>query len=603
MSTQNNNHNHSSSHHNHRNLNSDHHSCSKCGKPAKFMCSLCNDNAHYCSLECQTADWPSHKLSCPGASQYVQRIRDEQRHNTTGRDASHSAAVHALGNTRDGHHEHTPQQNQTRSRWNMAQWINSKFRRDNVELNGQSQPDEPAPTEEETLEDLKYYMHQIYLIIKPVMMCIILSILWVKVTQSTDEYYRTDGTPSFDYVSGALGVQEAGGVENSLIVAGIILAQIVVATVVIMLLFKYGCFKILYGIFFVIVLALLGLFGYLLILELIVKANAAFDQITFYFCLWNMAATGLVILFYKAPMILQQSYLVAMSSLMAYSLNSRLPGLTAWIVLALLAIWDLIAVLCPFGPLRMLLESSQQQNRNIPVLLYTAMAEPAKDHELPSTRIRQQQQQQEDYNTGPHYASSSPQQTVRYGGQPYGGGGGGQGYGVGFGDAGGGGQVYAVEDERAELTIVQRQASVETLVQQPAQQQRAGDPQGQQPQEEEEEEEGGLKLGLGDFVFYSVLISKAAFSDWITTASCTIAVMTGLNMTIFLLAIWHKALPALPISIAFGLLFYFVASITLMPMTTMMLNLPTAPAGSGSAGGGVKGLTVGTLGGGGMVYI
>ncbi|KAI8812653.1 Presenilin-domain-containing protein [Cladochytrium replicatum] len=441
-------------------------------------------------------------------------------------------------------------------------------------------------------------MHQIYLIIKPVMMCIILSILWVKVTQSTDEFYRTDGAPSFDYVSGALGVQEAGGVENSLIVAGIILAQIVVATVVIMLLFKYGCFKILYGIFFVIVLALLGLFGYLLILELIVKANAALDQITFYFCLWNMAATGLVILFYKAPMILQQSYLVAMSSLMAYSLNSRLPGLTAWIVLALLAIWDLIAVLCPFGPLRMLLESSQQQNRNIPVLLYTAMAEPAKEQELPSTRIRQQQQQEQEPYAQSYYASSSPQQAISYGGQPYGGSG--QRYHGGFGDGGGSG--YVVEDERAELTRVQRQASVETLVQQPAPQQQQ-QPGGQQSQaeEEEEEEEGGLKLGLGDFVFYSVLISKAAFSDWITTASCTIAVMTGLNMTIFLLAIWHKALPALPISIAFGLLFYFVASITLMPMTTMMLNLPTAA--SAGPNGGVKGLTVGTLGGGGMVYI
>ncbi|KAI8812654.1 hypothetical protein BJ742DRAFT_793224, partial [Cladochytrium replicatum] len=131
----------STSHHQHHHQypQSTPHRCSKCGNPAKFMCSLCNDIVHYCSQECQTADWPSHKLSCPGASQYVQRLRDEQRQNTTGRpntyDASHSAAVLALGNTTDAQNEHSLQQNQTRSRWNMAQWINSKFRRDNVELN------------------------------------------------------------------------------------------------------------------------------------------------------------------------------------------------------------------------------------------------------------------------------------------------------------------------------------------------------------------------------------------------------------------------------------------------------------------------------------
>jgi hypothetical protein len=78
-------------------------------------------------------------------------------------------------------------------------------------------------------------------------------------------------------------------------------------------------------------------------------------------------------------------------------------------------------------------------------------------------------------------------------------------------------------------------------------------------------ERSGLKLGLGDFVFYSVLIARAAMYDWITTICCTIAVLMGLTATIFLLVLWKKALPALPISIAFGIMFYFVAKAVLVP--------------------------------------
>ncbi|KAI9253559.1 Presenilin-domain-containing protein [Sporodiniella umbellata] len=169
---------------------------------------------------------------------------------------------------------------------------------------------------------------------------------------------------------------------------------------------------------------------------------------------------------------------------MAFSLTG-LEQWTTWILLGLLAVWDLIAVLCPFGPLKLLIESSKRQQRDVPALLYSVNA------------------------VWFMMASTEHMQSPR-------------------------------EDGFMRL-------------EEPA------------LHKDTEEERTGLKLGLGDFVFYSVLVARAAMFDWITTVCCTIAVLTGLTATIFLLAIYQKALPALPISIAFGMLFYFVAKTVLVP--------------------------------------
>lgn len=86
-----------------------------------------------------------------------------------------------------------------------------------------------------------------------------------------------------------------------------------------------------------------------------------------------------------------------------------------------------------------------------------------------------------------------------------------------------------------------------------------------------EEEERNIKLGLGDFVFYSVLVSRAAMYDISTAAACFISVIMGLGGTLFLLGIFKKALPALPISIFLGVTFYFITRLVITPMITELI--------------------------------
>jgi len=87
-------------------------------------------------------------------------------------------------------------------------------------------------------------------------------------------------------------------------------------------------------------------------------------------------------------------------------------------------------------------------------------------------------------------------------------------------------------------------------------------------------EQNSIRLGLGDFIFYSVLVSKAAQYSFATFAACILVILAGLGGTLVLLSVYHHALPALPISIFLGVFFYIVTRLFIEPWIVEVLQKP-----------------------------
>ncbi|GJN37959.1 hypothetical protein PR202_gb26962 [Eleusine coracana subsp. coracana] len=382
---------------------------------------------------------------------------------------------------------------------------------------------------------------------------------------------------------------------GALLDAVVFVALVAVVTFVLVALYYYRCTGFLknymrFSAFFVIFSM-----GGAILAAVLRRLGAPLDALTVLLLLFNASALGVLSVFASAvPILVRQGYMVGLAVIVAAWL-SRLPEWTTWIMLVALALYDLVAVLAPRGPLRMLVELASSRDDELPALIYESRptvgpATGSSSYASVMGSVEMQNMADSGQAGGSQYGrveqeeegSRAVVEMRNLGGSQ-------SGIGENNRSRGSRQQTDNVErevpvsvtglpsnqDENSQHAVIEIEQPEEEetapLVSPSADNAASNEEQRQSSSSsdlvdfEMFESTRGIKLGLGDFVFYSVLVGRAAMYDLMTVYACYLAIIAGLGCTLILLSICKHALPALPISIMLGVTFYFLTRLLMEP--------------------------------------
>ncbi|KAI4343965.1 hypothetical protein L6164_011249 [Bauhinia variegata] len=428
-------------------------------------------------------------------------------------------------------------------------------------------PNQRSPTIIDSLGE------EIVRIVAPVSICMLLVVILVSILNTnsssvsttsiaTVAYSETNSDSSWDKFVGAL--------LNSL--AFVVIVTIV--TFVLVLLFYFRCTKFLKLYMGFSSFVVLGFLGGEIALFLIEDFSIPIDWITFFLALFNFAVVGVLAVFMsKMAILVTQAYLVLIGMLVAYWFT-MLPEWTTWALLVAMALYDLAAVLLPIGPLRLLVELAIARDEEIPALVYEARPVNYENSDprggVAQRRLwRDRGNENSNLRTGPSLGVNSVlSEPLNTEPNSYLDGNAALNSNLNRNSSNGTGNdrnLVRAEEGRIEETGSELSAPLidhRMNIQIP----RTEDPVSNENLMLEGiglGSSGAIKLGLGDFIFYSVLVGRAAMYDFMTVYACYLAIIAGLGVTLILLALYQNALPALPVSIGLGVLFYFLTRLLL----------------------------------------
>jgi presenilin 1 len=315
-------------------------------------------------------------------------------------------------------------------------------------------------------------------------------------------------------------------------IALIIIGIIAVATCLLVIFVYYGCIKFLYIYLFITVICVFSLLNISILSMVIAQLNSSIDWLTIIFYVYNILTIAILSMFWFSPDIIKQIVTIYQCIIMVLYVLKIAPEWIAWALLPLLAIWDMIAVLLPFGPLYLLINLFQKRKLEVPpMMIYTtALWFRNQNMNTKKLRIKKNVVLSEQWSSLNLLFMSN---NILY---------------------------YFYKQEKSSNIIINNNASSNKQFSKKRQTRKS-------------------MLGLGDFIFYSILLAKTVFTSECNLFAIIIVylcIIMGMLATTIILVILHRPLPALPFSLLIGLLVFFQYHY-IGNQFADILRLPTGP--------------------------